>query len=183
MRLIQNPLRLIAVVLVALAAISGYGLYQTMVNWAYAQQTIVNMESQITDDVQLTFGEGGHAFLTVNFRMFNEDSRLDVQVYEISYYAYASDEEIMPQSAFIGLGGRSFVDTSGPGLVAAGDIANIEASLPIQNGTMYWDILQASADGDSYPIQIGAVIRFEVADYPNIEGKLYPAWIGDVVAG
>jgi len=141
MKHIQNPLRLIAVVLVALAAISGYGLGQTMFNWAYAQQTIVNLESQITDDVQLTFGEGGHAFLTVNFRIFNEDSKLDVQVNEISFYAYAADfssgDNMMPQNAFIGLGGRSYIDTNQEGLVEAGQIRNLQTSLGITNGTLW----------------------------------------------
>ena len=72
--------------------------------------------------------------------------------------------------------------TNQEGLVEAGQIRNLQTSLGITNGTLYHDVLKGSFDGDSYPIQLRAVIRFEVADFQNIEDKMGPVWWGDVVA-
>ncbi|MFH0815799.1 MAG: hypothetical protein V1934_03160 [Methanobacteriota archaeon] len=183
MKRIQNPLRLIAVVLIAMAAVSGYGLYQTMINWAYVQETRVNIDVDILDDVQLRFIDGGHAVLTVSFRLSNVGSRLDVQIKELSYNAFAAGGAPMPQDKYIGFGARSFMDSPDQGIVPAGSTADLDASLLIENGTAYMDILRGSALADgSYPIQVQGVIRYEIAEFPDIADKLYEFWVGGVVA-
>jgi len=182
MKRIQNPLRIIAVVLIAMAAISGYGLYQTMINWAQVQETRVNIEVDILENVQVRFIEGGHAVLTVSFRFYNTDSNLDVQIKELSYQAFAAQGDIMPQENYIGMGARSF-ETADKGIVAAGATADFDASLLIENGTAYMDILKGNIMADvSYPIQVGGVIRYEIAEFPQIEDKLYEFWMGGVIA-
>jgi hypothetical protein len=182
MKRIQNPLRLIAVVLVAMAAVSGYGLYQTMINWAQVQETRVNFQVEILDDVQLKFIEGGHAVLTVSFRMYNNDSSLDVQIKELSYTAYADSVEIMDQASSVGIGARSFIDSPDQGRIKAGENSDLSASMGIQNNTMYMDILKGSRMDGTYPIQVQATIRFEIAEFPDISDKVYKFWIGGVDA-
>ena len=182
MKHIQNPLRLIVVVLIAMAAVSGYGLYQTMINWAQVQETRMNLDVDISN-VQIRFIEGGHAVLTVSFRFDNTGSGLNVQIKELSYNAFAAAGAPMPQDKYIGIGSRSY-DTPDQGVIDAGSTADLEASLLIENGTAYMDILKGNAMGDgSYPIQIKGVVRYEIVEFPQIEDKLYEFWMGGVVAG
>jgi hypothetical protein len=181
-KLFKNPLRLIGVILVVMATISGFGLYQTMVNWALVQETRMNFDVDIVQDsVILDFTDGGHAVLTVTFRFDNVDSELDVQVKEISFYTYASKDDYMPQASYVGLGSRAFIDSPELGVVEKGSGLDISASVGIQNDTVYMDILQGSDVDGAYPIQVQAIIRYEIADFPKITDKLFEFWMGDVV--
>jgi hypothetical protein len=182
MKSLQNPMRIVAAVLVVISLLSAYGLYQTMYNWAEVQEARLTSEGRIKD-VTLRFIDGGHAVLSADFVVDNP-SGIDVQLVEISFYAYAgTDPGAFADANFIGLGSHSYIDSPDDGLVEAEGSLETSASLGIQNGTLYMDKLRASYDNGAYPIQLRAVIRFELRDFPDIDDKMgTDPWVEAVYA-
>jgi hypothetical protein len=148
-----------------------------MVNWAYVQETRMNFAADILDDVHLEFTAGGSAVLTVMVRLDNSDSRLDVELVEISFDAYSDPEKFLEQSVFIGQGSRGF-EGQEDAIVPAGETADLEASLGIFNGTLYMEKLLASEVDGRYPIHLKAVVRYKLAEFPGINDKSMDIWRG-----
>jgi hypothetical protein len=177
---LKNPLRIVAVVLIVVAAISGYGLYQTMYNWAQAQDAKLNCSAAITH-VNLKFIEGGHAVISVDYLVDNP-AKISVQIVEITFYAYAG-QDLFSQSNLIGLGTHSFLDSPELGQVEPESQKPLTTSLGIQKDSLNMDILKASFNNGTYPVQLRSVIRFQLVDFPDIYDKMFPGvWVGELDA-